>query len=95
MLYKVEVGRLLLFEGTKDAVCCHSLIRPGTAKEAKTQFPKGCREFWLGALCNSAPKSSETREKHKNSASKASTNMEYVVHWDNRWKGSESCIFVF
>jgi hypothetical protein len=59
----VELGRLLLFKGTKEAVCCHWSIRLGTAKEAKMQFPKGYNEFWLTALCNSAPKSSETRGK--------------------------------
>jgi hypothetical protein len=59
----VELGRLLLFEGTKEAVCCHLAIRLGTAKEAKMQCPKGCSEFWESALCNSEPKSSETRGK--------------------------------
>jgi hypothetical protein len=58
----VELDCLLLFEGTKEAVCCHSSIRLGTAKKAKMQFSKCCSEFWSSALCNSAPKSSETRE---------------------------------
>jgi hypothetical protein len=59
----VELGRLLLFKGIKEAVCCHSPIRLGTAKEAKMQFPKGYGDFLLSALCNSAPKSSETTGK--------------------------------
>jgi hypothetical protein len=59
----VEFGRLLLFEGTTEGVCCHWSIRLATAKETKMQFPKGCSQFWLSALCNSAPESSETRGK--------------------------------
>jgi hypothetical protein len=71
-LYKVELGLLLLFEGTKEAICCHSSIRLGTAKEAKVQFPKGYSEFWLSALCNSAPKSSEIIGNHGKNTKKLS-----------------------
>jgi hypothetical protein len=41
----MELGDLLLFEGTKGTVYCHSPIKLGTAKKAKMQFPKVWSEF--------------------------------------------------